>query len=83
MSVVSDLVKKTIYDAKVSEIKGNYITSSDYNKLTRDKLNAKIKQKELVNMSDIFNLAKKSALNLVTLATKAELKVGQDKIVKL
>ena len=44
-----------------------------------------IKQKELVNKSDISNCVKKSELNikLVTLATKAELKAEQEQMVKL
>ena len=33
---VSDLVNKTHYDAKMSEIQGKYITTSDYNKFTKD-----------------------------------------------
>ena len=48
-------VKKTDYDAKISNIEGNF-TTSDYNKFTSDILDAKIKQKELVNKSDISNL---------------------------
>ena len=49
-----------------------------------DILDAKIRQKELVNKSDISNLVKNSDLNteLVTLSSKAELKAEQDKIVK-
>ena len=45
----------------------------------------KIEQKELLNKSDISDLVKNSDLitKLGTLATKAELKAGQDKIVKL
>ena len=44
-----------------------------------------IKQKELVNKSDISNCLKKSELNikLATLATKAELKTEQEQMVKL
>ena len=37
------LVKETHYDAKVSEIEGKYFTTSDYNKLSSDMLDAKIK----------------------------------------
>ena len=43
------------YDAKMSGIKGKYVTTSDYNKITSDMFDAKIKQKELVNKSDIFS----------------------------
>ena len=39
------LVKKTDYDAKISDIKGKYVTTSDYNKFRSDILDAKIKQK--------------------------------------
>ena len=51
---VSGLVKKKKnYDAKIKYIKGKYFTTSDYNKFTNDTFDAKIKQKELVNKSDI------------------------------
>ena len=64
---------------------GKYITASDYNKFKSDILDAMINQKELVNNSGISNLAQNSDLNtkLATLATKAELKSEQYKIVKL
>ena len=52
----SGLVKKTDYDAKTTEIDGKYFTTSDYNNFTSDILDAKIKQKELVNISNISNL---------------------------
>ena len=50
-----------------------------------DVLDAKIKQKALVNISDISNLVKNSDLNskFATLATKAALKAEQDKTLKL
>ena len=82
---LSSLVKKTDYDAKISDIQGKYFTTSDYNKFTGDIFDAKIKQKELVNKSDICNLVKNSDLNtiLATLATKTELKEEPDKIVRL
>ena len=81
--VVSDLVRKTNYDAKISVIK--YFTIADYNNFMSDILDAKIKQKKLVNKSNAFNLVQNSDLNtkIATLATKSELKVEQDKIVKL
>ena len=57
---VSGLVKKTGYDAKILVIEKNYFTTFDYNKLTKKKkkkiLDAKIKQKKLVDQSDISNL---------------------------
>ena len=74
---LSGLVKKTDYDNKILEIKRKYFTTSAYNKFKSDILDAKIKQKELVNKSDISNLIKNSGLiiKLTTLATKAKLKV--------
>ena len=81
----SGLIKKTNFDAKISEIKKKYCTTFDYNKFTKKIFNEKIKENKLVDRSDISNLVKNSDLSikLATLATKAELKVMQDKIVKL
>ena len=45
--IVSDLVKKTDYIAKISEIDEKYITTSDYNKLLKEIFDARIKQEEL------------------------------------
>ena len=59
----TDLVKITDYDAKISDIEGKYFTASDYNKFMSDILDAKIKQKALVNKSDISNLVKNSDLD--------------------
>ena len=42
---VSDLLKKADYGAKISEIEGNYFTTSDYIKFTSNKLDAKTKLK--------------------------------------
>ena len=42
---VCDLVNKGDYDAKLSEIKNIYCTSSDYNKLTNNTLDEKTTQK--------------------------------------
>ena len=50
---VSGLVKKTDYDAKIKDIERTYFSTTDYNKFTSDILDVKIKQKELVNKSDI------------------------------
>ena len=57
--VVGGLVKKIDPDVKISEIKGKYFTTSDYNKFTEETIGAKIKEKTLVDKSDIFNLTKK------------------------
>ena len=59
---VSDLVKKTKYDAKVSEIYIKYFNRSDYDNFTTDILNTKIKQKELVDESDISRFKYKFGL---------------------
>ena len=45
--IVSDLVKKTDYIAKISETDEKYITTSDYNKFLKEILDARIKQEEL------------------------------------
>ena len=39
---VSDLVKNTDYDAKISEIEGIYFTTSDYDKFTWEIIDAMI-----------------------------------------
>ena len=39
------LVKKTNYDAKISDIEGRYFITSNYNEFTSYILDAKIKQK--------------------------------------
>ena len=78
---VSDLVKKADSIAKISDIEKKYLTTFDYNKFTSEIIDAKIKEKRLVNKSDFFNLVKQSDLNtkLATLATKAELKAEKIK----
>ena len=47
MSELSDLFKKTDYDAKLLEIEEDHFTTSGYNKFTRDILDAKIKKKRI------------------------------------
>ena len=83
--VVSDLVKKADYESKTLEIVVKYITTSHLNKFASEILDVKIKQKNLVNKSNISILVKKSILNtkLTALATKTELKAVEDKILKL
>ena len=77
--------KKADYNAKISEMENKRFTTSDYNKFTSNTLDAKIKQKILVNESylneKIKTLAKKEEIK--TLAPKAESKVEEDKTVKL
>ena len=79
------LDKKTDYDGKISDIEKKYSATSDSNKFTSDILDAKIKEKELVNKSGISYLIKNFDLStkITALATKAELKAEQDKIVNL
>ena len=71
-----DLVKKEDYDAKILEMGKKYFTTSDLNKFTSNTLDAKITQKKLVNEYDLNEKIK-------TLATKAELKAEEDKMVEL
>ena len=56
---VSGLVKKTNYDARISDIEKEYLTTSDNNRFTSGILDAKMK-KELVYKSNISNLVKNS-----------------------
>ena len=82
---VSNLVKKAYYDAKISDIENKYITTADYNKFTKDIVANNIKSKELVDKSAIAGFISNAELDrkVATLATKAELKAEQDKIIKL
>ena len=41
---VSNLVKKSDYDAKISEMENNFFSTSDYNKLTSNTLDANEKK---------------------------------------
>ena len=59
---VGDLVKKMHYDAKISEIETKHFTISDYDKFTSKILETKIKEKGLVDKSNISNLLKNSNL---------------------
>ena len=64
ISNVSNLVKKTDFDAKLLYIESKYITTTNYNKFTSKRLDAKIKQKELVSKSEISHFGKNVDLNL-------------------
>ena len=70
---VNNLVKKTDHDAKILYIESKYFTMTDYNKLTSQTLDPKIKQKVLVDKSAIAGLINNADLNkkVATLATKA------------
>ena len=50
---VNSLVKKTNCDAKISEIENKYITTTDYNKFTKNIVDINIKSKNLVDKSAI------------------------------
>ena len=50
---VSNLVKKTYCDAEILDIEFKYFTTAGYQKFTSQTLDAKIKQKELVDKSVI------------------------------
>ena len=53
-AVESNLVKKkTDYNAKKLHIESKYITTTDYNKFTKDIVDNSIKSKELFDKSDI------------------------------
>ena len=56
---VSGLVKKTNYNARISDIEKKYLTTFDNNRFTSGILDAKMK-KELVYKSNISNLVKNS-----------------------
>ena len=70
---------------KLKDIKNKYFTTSDYNKFTSNIRDAKITWKnKLVNEFGLNEKIKTLATEEIkTLATKAELKAEQDKIVKL
>ena len=82
---VSDLVKKADYDAKISvnTLLLYYFITSDYNKFTSNTLDAKLKQKKLINECDLNGKTKALTTKeeIKTLATKAELKSEGNKIV--
>ena len=81
---VNDQNKKADYNAKLSETKKNILLLLN-NKFTNNILDAKITEKKLANESgsddNMKTPATKGEVN--TLVIKAELKAGQDKIVKL
>ena len=81
---VSNLVKRTNYDAEIIHIQAKYF-AFDFNRFPGEILNAKINEKELANKSDISRFIENSDLEkkIATLARKVESKEGPDKIVKL
>ena len=82
---VSDVVKKADYDEKMLDIESKYITTADYNKFISETLDAKIKQKELIDKSAIAGFINNADLNnkVAAWATQTQLKAEQDKIIKL
>ena len=60
---VSDLVNKTDYKAKISHIEKTYFTTSDYNKFTKEILDAKIQEKGLLSKSNIYILSYSVEIN--------------------
>ena len=52
MPYVGNLVKKTNYNAKITEIESTYITTADYNKFTNEFVDNSIKSKKLVIKTD-------------------------------
>ena len=50
---VSNLVKKRIYDAKISDIHSKYITTADYNRFTKNIVDNSIKNEDIVDKSAI------------------------------
>ena len=90
-SITGSALATTFNDAKnkipdISDLVKKQIIPSDYNKFMNETLDVKIKNKKLVNESDISEFIQKSHLNeklKKKMATKRELKAEQDKIVKL
>ena len=62
-----------------------HFTTADYNKFTSQRLDANIRQKELVDKSAITKFPNNGDLNkkVATLAIKAELRAEQDKLINL
>ena len=54
----SGSVKKANYDAKISDRETKYFITSDYKEFKKEILDAKIKEKWLLNKFDISNLVK-------------------------
>ena len=46
--------KKTDFDVKILDIQSNYFITSNYNKFTNEIVNARIKEKDLVNKFHIL-----------------------------
>ena len=83
--MILKLSRKTNYDTKISDIESKYITTADYNKFTKDIVASSIKSKNLVDKSAIAGFISNAKLDkkVAALASKAELKAEQDKMIKL
>ena len=80
---VSDIVRRGDYDAEIKDIKNKCFTTSDYNKFTNNILDEKITRKKFVNESVLNEKKKKKREEIKKkMATEADLKAEQDKIVK-
>ena len=77
--------KKTDDNPEIKDIKNKCFTTFDYNKFPNNTLNGKITATKLVNQSGLNKMVKPltKEAEIKKLATKAELKAEQDKIVKL
>ena len=71
MPNVSNLVKKTDYNTKISEIENKittdhdhdkYITTQEFNKFTSENFTTRLKQANLANKSDTSNFVKRQVL---------------------
>ena len=60
---LSNLVKKTYYDEKISNIESKYITTADYNKFTKDIVDNNIKIKNIVDKPDIAGFINNTGLD--------------------
>ena len=75
---VSNLVTKTDYNTKVSEIEkkitdhnyGKYITTPEFNKLTTEKFQAKLAQADLVTKTDVDTKLKEISERIISNKTK-------------
>ena len=79
ISGISGVVTATVLNRKTCEVENKIPGICDLG--TTIVLNTKIRESK--NTSSTYNLVKSSDLNITTLATKAELKAGQDKVMKL
>ena len=60
---LSNLVKETYYDEKISNIESKYITTADYNKFTKDIVDNNIKIKNIVDKPDIAGFINNTGLD--------------------